>query len=200
MRALCVVLLLLSSAALAAEGITVKVRCVGTCTVLLEGKPGRRLHDSLWNWEFTHVSPGKRRLEVKGFLGGSQATGYIDIPDVSEVHVHVDSKGRLSVSPAADASTRPAPPKERKKEEDSVLHVRCQRPCTVSVDHVRRPSADSRTVIVHGLKPGAHRVEVGFALGGGDRRDFIELPPSSEVFVFATDAGLHVTNTRPLGK
>ncbi|WP_275424953.1 hypothetical protein [Archangium violaceum] len=39
-----------------------------------------------------------------------------------------------------------------------------------------------------------------FALGGGDRRGAIDIPPASEVFVYATDAGLHVTNTRPLGK
>ncbi len=62
MRALCVVLLLFSSAVFAAGGTTVKVRCVGTRTVLLEGKPGRRPHDSPWNWEFTHVAPGKRRI------------------------------------------------------------------------------------------------------------------------------------------
>jgi hypothetical protein len=206
MRALCLVLLLLlPPAVLAAGGTTVKVRCVGSCTVLIEGRPGRRLYGSPWNWEFQDVPPGKRRIEVKGVLGRPLATSYLDIPDVPEAGVYVDSKGRLTVSPAASPSpkahtgTRPAPPEAPKKEEASVLHVRCQRPCTVSVDHVRRPSGDSRTVIVHGLGPGSHRVEVGFGLGGGVRRGSIEVPPASEVFVYVTDAGLQVTNTRPLG-
>lgn len=197
MRALCVVLLLLSPAVLAAGGTTIKVRCVETCTVLIEGRPGRRLYGSPWSWEFQDVPPGPRRIEVKGVLGRPLATSYLDIPDVPEASLYVDSKGRLSLSPAASpspearADTRPA--------EASILHVRCQRSCTVSVDYVRRPSGDSRTVIVHGLAPGTHRVEVDLALGGGSRRGSIEVPPASEVFVYVTDAGLQVTNTRPLG-
>lgn len=205
MRALCVVLLLLSPAVLAAGGTTVKVRCVETCTVLIEGRPGRRLYGSPWNWEFQDVPPGTRRVEVKGVLGRPLATGYLDIPDVPEASLYVDSKGRLTVSPAASASpeagvgTRPAPPEAPRKDESSVLHVRCQRSCSVSVDYVRRPSADSRTVIVHGLAPGTHQVEVGLGLGGSTRRGSVEVPPASEVFVYVTDEGLRVTNTRPLG-
>lgn len=205
MRALCVVLLLLSPAVLAAGGTTVKVRCVETCTVLIEGRPGRRLYGSPWNWEFQDVPPGTRRIEVKGVLGRPLAASYVDIPDVPEASLYVDSKGRLTVSPAASSSpearagSRPAPPEAPRKEEASVLHVRCQRSCTVSVDYVRRPSADSRSAIVHGVAPGTHQVEVDFVLGGGARRGAIEVPAASEVFVYVTDAGLQVTNTRPLG-
>lgn len=199
MRALCLVLLLLPPAVLAAGGTTVKVRCVETCTVLIEGRPGRRLYGSPWSWEFQDVPPGTRRVEVKGLLGRPLATGYLDIPDVPEASLYVDSKGRLTVSPEARAGTRPAPPEAPRKEEASILHVRCQRSCAVSVDYVRRPSGDSRTVIVHGLAPGTHRVDVDFGLGGGARRGSIEVPPASEVFVYVTDAGLQVTNTRPLG-
>ncbi|PTL78144.1 hypothetical protein [Vitiosangium sp. GDMCC 1.1324] len=204
MRALCLVLLLLSPAVLAAGGTTLKVRCVETCTVLIEGRPGRRLHDSPWNWEFKDVPPGKRRVEVKGILGRPLAASYLDIPDVPEASLYVDSKGRLTVSPsassaAADAGIRPAPSEAQTKEDASILHVRCQKPCTVTVEHVRRPSGDSRTAIVHGLKPGTYRVEVDFVLGG-TRRGSVEVPPASEVFVYATDAGLQVTNTRPLAK
>jgi hypothetical protein len=198
MRALCLVFLLVCPVALAAEGTTVKVRCVETCTVLLEGKPGRRLQGSQWNWEFRDVSAGKRRIEVKGFLGRQLATSYIDIPAVSEASVYVDMKGRVTVSPAAASS--PMPSEEQKRQEGSVLQVRCQKPCSVTVDHVRRPSGGSHTVIVHGLAPGPHRVEVDFVLGSGARRESIDLPPASEVFVYASETGLQVTNTRPLGK
>jgi len=205
MRVLCLVLLFLSSAALAVEGTTVRVRCVGTCTLLLEGRPGRRLHDSPWDWEFKDVSPGKRRIEVKGFLGRPLAISYLDIPDVPETLLYVDAKGRLSISPGvsapkAGAGTRPAAPEARKKEKASVLHLRCQKSCTVSMDHVRRPSSDGQTTLVHGLAPGVHSVEVEFVLGGGVRRASLDVPPASEVFVYATDAGLQVTNIRPLAK
>ncbi|MFY0568877.1 hypothetical protein ACN28E_34340 [Archangium lansingense] len=203
MRALFLILLLVCPVAFAAEGTTLRVRCVETCTVLLEGKPGRRLHGSQWDWEFSDVSAGKRRIEVKGILGRSLATSYIDIPAVPEVSVYVDMKGRVTVSPVASSSPAapsPVPPEEPKRDEDSVLHVRCQKPCTVSVDYVRRPSGDSHTVIVHGVKPGPHRVEVSFVLGSGARRESIDVPPASEVFVYAAETGLQVTNTRPLGK
>jgi hypothetical protein len=201
MRALCLVLLLVCPVALAAEGTTVKVRCVETCTVLLEGKAGRRLHGTQWNWEFKDVPAGKRRIEVKGVFGRSLATSYIDIPAVPEASVYVDMKRRVTVAPAAAASSSVPPPAEEPKgREESILQVRCQKPCTVSVDHVRRPSGGSHTVTVHGLKPGPHRLEVDFVLGGGGRRESIDLPPASEVFVYANEKGLQVTNTRPLGK
>ncbi|ATB37644.1 hypothetical protein CYFUS_003069 [Cystobacter fuscus] len=206
MRALCLLLLLLATPTLAAEGTTLRIRCVETCTVLLEGKPGRRLHDAPWDWEFKDVAPGKRRLEVKGFLGRSLAIRYLDIPDVPETSVYVDAKGGLLVSPRESSSpktgadSRPVAPVVRKKEASSVLHVRCQKSCTVSVDHVRRPSGDGRTAIIHGLPPGTHQVETELVLGGGVRRASIDVPPASEVFVYAAGSGLQVTNTRPLGK
>ncbi|OJH39716.1 hypothetical protein [Cystobacter ferrugineus] len=206
MRTLCLLLLLFAPPALAAQGTTLRIRCVETCTVLLEGKPGRRLHDAPWDWEFKDVAPGKRRLEVKGFLGRSLTTRYLDIPDVPELGVHVDAKGGLLVSPRESSSpkpsvgSRPAAPMVRKNEDASVLHVRCQKSCTVWVDHVRRPSGDGRTAIVHGLEPGTHQVEAELLLGGGVRRASIDVPPASEVFVYAAGSGLQVTNTRPLGK
>ncbi|EPX63569.1 hypothetical protein D187_005976 [Cystobacter fuscus DSM 2262] len=206
MRALCLLLLLLAPSAFAAEGTTLRIRCVETCTVLLEGKPGRRLHDAPWDWEFKDVAPGKRRLEVKGFLGRSLATRYLDIPDVPETSVYVDAKGGLLVSPRESSSpksgagSRPVAPVARKKEAGSILHVRCQKSCSVAVDHVRRPSDDGRTAIVHGLVPGTHQVEAELLFGGGVRRASIEVPPASEVFVYAAGSGLQVTNTRPLGK
>jgi hypothetical protein len=135
---------------------------------------------------------------VKGVFGRSLATSYIDIPAVPEASVYVDMKGRVSVAPAA-GSVPPPPAEEPKRQEESVLQVRCQKPCTVSVDHVRRPSSGSHSVTVHGLKPGPHRLDVEFVLGGGARQS-IDVPPASEVFVYATEKELQVTNTRPLGK
>ena len=197
MRTLCLLLLLFAPPALAAQGTTLRIRCVETCTVLLEGKAGRRLHGSQWNLEFKEVPAGKRRIEVKGVFGRSLATSYIDIPAVPEASVYVDMKGRVTVSPAA--ASAPPPAGEPKGQEESILQVRCQKPCTVSVDHVRR-SGSTQMVTVHGLKPGPHRLEVEFVLGGGARRESIDLPPASEVFVYANEKGLQVTNTRPLGK
>jgi hypothetical protein len=202
MRALCLVLALvfMSSVALAAQGSTVTIRCPEPCSVLLEGKPGQRLSDS--HWEFTDVPPGKRRIEVKGLLGRPLVSSFVDIPKTPQAGVYLDAKGALKVSGGTAAPSTAAgkgSPKP-KKGKVSVLHVRCQRLCSVSVDHARRSSGSTHTTTVQDVTPGTHSVEVSFAFGGGDWRDSIQVPPASEVFVYASDAGLQVTNTRRLGK
>jgi hypothetical protein len=207
MRALCLVLLFLSPVALAAEGTTVTVRCRESCSVLLDGRSGRRVSDS--QWEFKEVPSGRRRIEIKGVLGLPRVSSYVDIPEVPEATVYVDSKLRLGVSPGPsssakpDAGTKPAAPPEpapaeRGKDDTSILQLRCHRPCTVTLDYARRISGTSNVLTLHNVTPGRHRVDVGFGLGSRDQHGFIDVPAASEVFVQVSEAGLQVSNTRPL--
>jgi hypothetical protein len=207
MRALLLLVLFVCPMALAAEGTTVTVRCRESCSVLLEGRSGRRVSDSLW--EFKGVSPGRRRIEVKGALGLPKVSSYVDIPEAPEATVYFDSKMRPGVSPgpssstAPDAGTKPAAPPEaappqRKKDDTSVLQLRCHRPCAVTVDYARRISGASSSLTLHGVTPGRHRLDVSFGLGSRDQQGFIEVPAASEVFVQVSEAGLQVTNTKPL--
>jgi hypothetical protein len=219
MRLLCLVLLLASTTAVAEGGSTLKVRCPENCTVRIEGRTGRRISDS--HWEFRDVAPGRRRIEAKGLLGRNLVSSYVDIPSAPEALVYIDSRGRLGVSQppaeatpasappapapqeaeATPASAPPAPAPQEDKAPASVLHVRCQKPCSVFVDNVRRASSGStHTFIVHGVTPGSHTVEARFLLGSSVRLGSIDVPPGSEVFVYATDEGVKVTNTRPLDK
>ncbi|HEX8435655.1 hypothetical protein [Archangium sp.] len=206
MRALCfVVLLFVSSVALAAEGTTVTVRCRESCSVLLEGKSGRRVSDS--QWEFKEVPAGRRRIEIKGALGLPKVSSYVDIPEAPEATVYMDSRLRLGVSPGPSSSTppeggttKPAAPPERKKDDTSRLHLRCHKPCTVTMDYARRVSGTSSALTLHEVTPGRHRLDVSFGLGNKDQHGFIDVPAASEVFVQVSDAGLQVSNTKPLGR
>lgn len=200
MRVFCLVLVFVSPVALAAQGSTVTIRCPEPCSILLEGKPGQRLTDS--HWEFTNVPPGKRRIEVKGLLGRPLVSSFVEIPRAPQAGVYLDAKGALKVSrgTAAPATATGKGSPKQKNGKPSVLHVRCQKPCSVSVDHARRSSTNTHTITVQDVTPGTHHVEVSFALGAGDWRDSVKVPPASEVFVHASDAGLRVTNTRPLGR
>jgi hypothetical protein len=198
MRALLFILCLLSSSLAFARGTTVKVRCPEKCSVLLEGKAGRRLDDALW--EFQDVEPGKRRVEVKGLLGRHLAAGHADIPKAPAVTLFVDHKGRLSVSrDKEEAAPASAAAQKKKGASPSVLHVRCHKPCVVAVDNVRKNSSNTQAVTVREVEPGSHQVEARFVLGA-TRRATIEVPPGSEVYLMASDAGVQVTNTRPMGK
>ncbi len=209
MRALCLFLLFVSPVALAAEGTTVTVRCRESCSVLLEGRSGRRVSDS--QWEFKEVPPGRRRIEIKGVLGLPRVSSYVDIPEAPEATVYIDSKMRLGVSPGPSSSSRPdagtkpaappeAPPPERSKDDTSLLHLRCHRPCTITMDYARRISGSSSSLTLHGVTPGRHRVDVSFGLGSRDQHGFIDVPAASEVFVQVSEAGLQVSNTKPLGR
>ncbi|HSP77300.1 MAG TPA: hypothetical protein VLQ93_02135 [Myxococcaceae bacterium] len=196
MRTIVLGLLLIANSAFA-SGTTVKVRCPEDCSVKLDGKTGLRLSDD--HWEFKDVEPGKRRIEVKGLLGRHLASGYADIPKAAGVSVFLDHRGRFGVR-KEEASTSPAPRKGTKGGKASVLHIRCQKPCRISVDHIRKGGSQStHSVTVRDVEPGTRLVEASFLLGA-TRRENIEVPPGSDVYLMASDSGLKVTNSRPLGK
>ncbi len=196
MRTIVLALLLTATSAFA-SGTTVKVRCPENCSVKLDGKTGLRIGDD--QWEFKDVEPGKRRIEVKGLLGRHLASGYADIPKAAEVSVFLDHRGRFGVTKAA-ASASSSPRKATKGGKSSVLHIRCQKPCRISVDHIRKGSSQStHSVTVPDVEPGTHQVEASFVLGSTRRAD-IEVPPGSDVYLMAADSGLKVINTRPLAK
>jgi hypothetical protein len=215
MRALCLlVLLFVSPVALAAEGTTVTVRCRESCSVLLDGKSGRRVSDS--QWAFKEVPSGRRRIEIKSALGLPRVSSYVDIPEAPEATVYVDSKQRLGVSPGSSSSPKPdagtppaappeaapseAAPPERKQDDTSLLRLRCPRPCTVTMDYARRISGTSNELTLYNVTPGRHRVDVSFGVGSRDQHGFVDVPAASEVFVQVSEAGLQVSNSKPLGR
>jgi hypothetical protein len=69
----------------------------------------------------------------------------------------------------------------------------------VAVDNVRKSASNTQSVTVQGVEPGSHKVEARFVLGSTRSATF-EVPPGSEVYIMASDAGVRLTNTRPLGK
>jgi len=162
--------------------------------VRVAGGVGRRLNSQLW--EFSDVAPGKTRFDIEGAFTIPIASGYLDIPPTSEVEVLV-SKNRLvlgTVSPRAAAvplangalSTTPG-----------VLRITCQKPCTVSIDGARR-SGENQTgqITITGVAPGTHNVGVKFF--GGSGQASVDVQPDTEVFVFAQESSVRVTNTKPL--
>ena len=176
------------------------VRCTESCTARLEGRTGRRQGDRIW--EFEDVEPGSRRVEAQGgFLNSIRYGGYVDVPAGQQLSVLVDNKGRLTVletKPLTAAAPEQKP--QASAGASSTLNVRCQKGCTVKVDRVRRGASSAQNVIIPDVTPGSHDVEVEFVLGTKVRRGTLDIPAGSEVFVFASEESLQITNTRPLGK
>jgi hypothetical protein len=183
--------LLLSSPALAADGVTVQVRCPEKCTVTLDGKRGLRVTES--TWEFKGIAPGARRVESTGLLGRPLASGIADIPDVAQAGVILASGNRILVErgsspppgtpvgaekPDAKSSEKAGGAETLKK---SVAIVRCPEDCTVLLDGRRGLRRDDRTWEFKDVEPGQRRVEANGGLF--NRRlfvGFVELPPGAE--------------------
>jgi len=146
-------------------------------------------------WEFTDVPPGKTRFDIEGFASINIASGYLDIPAASEVEVIV-SRSRLalgSVTPrvapiAKNGALSTAP---------SLFRLNCQKPCTVSVDGARRTGENQTGQLTIGnVAPGTRQVSVKFF--GGSAQASVDVAPDTEVFLFAQESSVRVTNTKPL--
>lgn len=171
----------------------VRVKCPSDCSTRVGGGVGRRVSPQLW--EFSDVQAGKTRFDIEGFASIPIASGYLDIPAGSEVEVLV-SRNRLAlgtVTPRAApvmnggvASTAP-----------SMFRLTCQKPCTVSVDGQRR-TGENQTgqLTITNVAPGTRQVHVKFF--GGSAQASVEVAPDSEVFLFAQDSSVRVTNSKPL--
>ncbi|NTX53301.1 hypothetical protein [Myxococcus sp. CA039A] len=165
----------LSAPALAQEGVTVSVRCTETCTVVFDGKRGRRVNEALW--EFQGIAPGARRVEATGVLGRPLASGFADIPDTALATVYLVSNQRIVVrkestsspgtpewvegsSRVARVSERtPSPPPPPPSTAKSVAIVRCLEDCAVMLDGQRGTRRDERTWEFRNVEPGKRRVE-----------------------------------------
>lgn len=172
----------------------VRVKCPSDCSVRVGGGVGRRVSSQLW--EFSDVPPGKTRFDIDGFASINIASGYLDVPPTSEVEVIV-SRNRLALgtitprvapTPGKDGVLSTAP---------GMLRLTCQRPCTVSVDGARRTGENQTGQLTIGnVAPGTRQVFVKFF--GGSAQASVEVAPDTEVFLFAQESNLRVTNTKPL--
>ncbi len=192
--------LLLSSPALAEDGVTVRVRCMEKCTVVLDGKRGLRVTES--TWEFKGIAPGTRRVEATGVLGRPLVSGFADIPDVAEARVFFASDKRIVVEPgssptpgtpewAEEQGTKPrAKPTGGEAGEKSVAIVRCPEDCTVLLDGRRGQRRDGRTWEFKDVEPGQRRVE---AHGGLLNRrlflGYVEMPAGAEATLYGDSKG-----------
>lgn len=172
------------------------VRCPEDCTVLLDGRRGRRLDGR--TWEFKDVEPGRRRVEAHGGLFNRRLfVDYVELPAGAEARLYGDSKGRVTLT---DHKSLDAVEKTREQAgagEASHLKVRCQQSCTVSLDGTRRGSSSATSVVIPEVTPGSHELEVVFTLGKGRKRTTLDVPASSEVFITASESGgIQVTNTK----
>ena len=171
----------------------VRVKCPSDCSARVGGGVGRRVSSQLW--EFSDVPPGKTRFDIEGFASINIASGYLDIPATSEVEVVV-SRNRLAlgtitprVAPVANNGVLSTAP--------GMLRLTCQKPCTVSVDGARRTGENQTGQLTIGnVAPGTRQVFVKFF--GGSAQSAVQVPPDSEVFLFAQESSLRVTNTKPL--
>jgi len=179
------------------ESSSLTVRCMDDCSVRVDGKAGLRKAPNIW--EFKDVPSGQRRIEATGgFLNRPLYNGYAEIPGGMQVTAQVDSNKRLTITDriplgetkAAKAATGGP----------SVLTIRCAKNCTVSIDGTRKGANQSQLVAIRDVTPGEHNVEVKFVLGTKVVRSMLNIPADSEVFVTATESGLNITNSKPLGK
>jgi hypothetical protein len=173
------------------------VRCSEECTVKLAGQMGLRQGQQLW--EFKDVEPGKQRLDATGKLLVMEKPlygGYVEVPPGVHMEVLVDSRNRVTVTDTKPLAAEPSY-EASKAGAPSILNVRCKRPCTLLVDRVRRGASSTQNVVIPELQPGSHDLEAQFILGKTTRGS-VDVPPGSEVFVYATDNGLQITNTQPL--
>lgn len=192
--------LLLSSLALAEDGVTVRVRCTEKCTVVLDGKRGLRVTES--TWEFKGIAPGTRRVEATGMLGRPLASGFADIPDVAEASVFLARDKRIVVERGSSptpgtpkwAEGNGAKPSEKAGGagalEKSVAIVRCPEDCTVLLDGRRGQRRDGRTWEFKDVEPGRRRVEANGGLF--NRRLFVgyvEMPAGAEASLYGDSKG-----------
>lgn len=171
----------------------VRVKCPSDCSVRVGGGVGRRVSSQLW--EFSDVPPGKTRFDIDGFASINIASGYLDIPPTSEVEVIV-SRNRLALG-TITPRVAPAAGKGALSTAPGILRLNCQKPCTVSVDGARRTGENQTGQLMIGnVAPGTRQVFVKFF--GGSAQASVEVPPDTEVFLFAQESNLRVTNTKPL--
>ena len=179
------------------ENSTLTVRCTDDCSVRVDGKAGLRKDPAAW--EFKDVAPGQRRIEASGgFLNRPLYNGYAELPGGMKVTAQIDSHKRLTIT-----ERTPLGKKEETKAAEgapSVLTIRCTKNCTVTVDGNRKGAAQSQLVVVRDVTPGEHTVEVKFVLGTKVVRSVLNIPAASEVFATATESGLNITNSKPLGQ
>lgn len=169
----------------------VRVKCPSDCSVRVGGGVGRRVTSQLW--EFSDVPAGQTRFDIDGFATMQLASGYLDIPPASDAEVLV-SRGRLTLGTVTPRAAQPAKPVS---DVAGILRVSCQKPCTVMVDGQRRTGENQLgQLTISNVAPGAHQVLVKFL--GGSASASIDVPPDAEVFVFAQESSLRVTNTKPL--
>lgn len=172
----------------------VRVKCPSDCSTRVAGGVGRRMNAQLW--EFTDVPPGKTRFDIEGFASITIASGYLDIPPASDVEVIV-SKSRLVLG---SVTPRAAPMLEKNGKlstAPSMFRLNCQKPCTVSVDGARR-TGENQTgqLTITNVAPGTRQVSVKFF--GGSAQASVEVAPDTEVFLFAQESSVRVTNSKPL--
>jgi hypothetical protein len=176
---------------------TLIVRCTDDCTVRVDGKAGLRQASN--SWEFKDVAPGQRRVEATGgFLNRPLYNGYADIPGGLKLTAQVDSNKHFTITERAPLGKEPeARPVTGAP---SVLSVRCPKQCSVSIDGLRKGAANSQIVVVRDVPPGEHAVMVQFVLGTKTVNSKLNIPAASEVFATATEGGITITNSKPLGK
>lgn len=165
--------LLLSPPALADDGVTVRVRCTEECKAVLDGKWGRRVSDT--TWEFQGISPGTRRLEVTGLFGRPLVSGFAEIPQGTEASVIITANRRIVVE-----GSREGTPEATNSRGKSVAILRCTEDCVVRLEGRGGVRWDKRTWEFTDVEPGRHRVE---ATGLLDRKLFVayvEVPAGSE--------------------
>ncbi len=172
----------------------VRVKCPSDCSTRVAGGVGRRMNPQLW--EFSDVPTGKTRLDIEGFAGITIAAGYLDIPAASEVEVLV-SKGRLALGSVTPRAVPTRAKDGARSTAPGMFRLNCQKPCTVSVDGARR-TGENQTgqLTITGVAPGTRQVHVKFFAGAAQAS--VDVPPDSEVFLFAQESSVRVTNTRPL--
>lgn len=174
------------------------VRCPEDCTVLLDGRRGLRRDDR--TWEFKDVEPGRRRVEANGGLFNRRLLlDYVHMPEGAEATFYGDSKGNVRLTGNKSLEAAEQARAQAREGGTSQLNVRCQKPCTVSLDGARRGTSNATSVVITDVTSGAHELDVVFTLGKSRRRTTLDVRASSEVFITASeDDGLQVTNTKSL--
>ncbi|QSQ21457.1 hypothetical protein JY651_40770 [Pyxidicoccus parkwayensis] len=174
------------------------VRCPEDCTVLLDGNHGLRRDER--TWEFKDVEPGRRRVEATASLFSRKLfLDYVDVPAGAEATFYGDSKGNVRLTEDRSLEAVEQERARVRKAGTSELNVRCQKPCTVSLDGARRGSSNATNVLLRDVEPGAHELDVVFTVGKSHRRMKLDVRASSETFITASeDDGFQVTNTKPL--
>ncbi|WP_342377652.1 hypothetical protein NVS55_00065 [Myxococcus stipitatus] len=157
------------------EGVTVSVHCMDPCAVVLDGKPGRAVNESLW--EFPGIAPGAHRVEAVDPKGQPLVSGLAEIPDTAQANVYLISNERIvtrkggppepgtpewerevaRITSGTPPSTHPPPP--QMPPEKSTVIVRCQDDCSVVLDGRRGLRRDALTWEFRNVEPGKHRIE-----------------------------------------